>query len=204
MLMTEYETTVVVRPDVTGEQVEAALDRVRDVIGKQGGKLLEIEHWGKKKLAYPMKKHPRAIYVRTHYLGIGGLVGELERNLRLNENVLRFLTIKIDERVEADSKVEKEYVAPSYDEPDEVEEEELDASYDDHDDDRDDDRRGDRDYDRRGDRDYDRRGDRDDDRREARGDRDDDRREARGDREEKRPNPEAIKHDDDGEEESKE
>lgn len=148
MLMTEYETTVVVRPDVTGEQVEAALDRVRDVIGKQGGKLLEIEHWGKKKLAYPMKKHPRGIYVRTHYLGVGGLVGELERNLRLNENVLRFLTIKLEERVEAESKVEKEYVAPSYDEPDEVEEEEFDAS-EDRDDDRDgDDRREARGYDR--------------------------------------------------------
>lgn len=128
MLMTEYETTVIVRPDVTGEQVESALDRVRDVIAKQGGKLIEIDHWGKKKLAYPMEKHPRGIYVRTHYLGLGGLVGELERNLRLNENVLRFLTVKIEERVEADARQEKEYVVPSYDEPDEPEDEaEFDA-----------------------------------------------------------------------------
>lgn len=128
MLMTEYETTVIVRPDVTGEQVESALDRVREVIAKQGGKLIEIDHWGKKKLAYPMQKHPRGIYVRTHYLGLGGLVGELERNLRLNENVLRFLTVKMEERVESDARQEKEYVVPSYDEPDEPEDEaEFDA-----------------------------------------------------------------------------
>ncbi|MEO1173085.1 MAG: 30S ribosomal protein S6 [Myxococcota bacterium] len=157
MLMTEYETTVVVRPDVTGQQVEAALDRVRDVIGKQGGKLLEIDHWGKKKLAYPMKKHPRGIYVRTHYLGLGGLVSELERNLRLNENVLRFMTIKLEERVEADARTEKEYVAPSYDEADDV------------DDDFEEDAFG--------------RDDRDDDDRRDRGDRDDrrDRDDSRGD-----------------------
>lgn len=123
MLMTEYETTVVVRPDVNGQQVEAALERVRDVIGKQGGKLLEIDHWGKKKLAYPMKNHPRGIFVRTHYLGLGGLVGELERNLRLNENVLRFMTIKLEERVEADARDQKEYVPPSYDEVDEPDDE---------------------------------------------------------------------------------
>lgn len=135
MLMTEYETTVVVRPDVSGDQVETALDRVRDVIKKQGGKLVEIEHWGKKKLAYPMARHPRGIFVRTHFLAEGGLVSELERNLRLNENILRFMTIKVADRVEAESLQEKEYVAPSYDEAEELDDD-FEASAD-HDDDSD-------------------------------------------------------------------
>ncbi|MEM6533421.1 MAG: 30S ribosomal protein S6 [Myxococcota bacterium] len=155
--MTEYETTVVVRPDVTGQQVEAALDRVRDVIGKQGGKLLEIDHWGKKKLAYPMKKHPRGIFVRTHYLGVGGLVSELERNLRLNENVLRFMTIKLEERVEAEARTEKEYVAPAYDEAEEFNDDVDDDAFDADDRDDRDDRRDDRDE--RRDRDEERGGD---------------------------------------------
>ena len=90
MLMNEYETTLVLRPDIGGDTIEGALDRVRDVVAKDGGKLLSIEHWGKKKLAYEIQKHTRGIYVQANFLGAGPLVGELERNLRINSSILRF------------------------------------------------------------------------------------------------------------------
>jgi len=50
-LMTEYETTMVVRPDISGDVIESTLDRVREAVKKSGGKLVALNHWGKKKLA---------------------------------------------------------------------------------------------------------------------------------------------------------
>ena len=114
MLMNQYETTVVLKPDVGGDTIEAALDRVRDVVSTQGGKLLEIDHWGKKRLAYEIQKHTRGIYVHTQFLGKGPMVAELERNLRINHNILRFLTIKTKVGVNPDEAEVKEYVKPEY------------------------------------------------------------------------------------------
>ncbi len=114
MLMTEYETTVVLRPELGGDAVETTLDRVRDVVKTNGGKLIAINHWGKKKLAYEVSKHGRGIYVHTQYLGQKGLVAELERNLRISDNVIRYLTIKVAGGVDPAAREEKQYVKPQY------------------------------------------------------------------------------------------
>src|SRR5687767_6305284 len=114
MLMTEYETTMVLRPDLGGDAVETTLDRVREVVKTGGGKLLAINHWGKKKLSYDIGKQARGIYVHTQYLGKGGMVAELERNLRISDNVLRYVTIKVADQVDPSSKQEKEYVRPHF------------------------------------------------------------------------------------------
>jgi len=120
MHLTEYETTVVMRPDLGGDAIEAALDRVRDVVRTGGGKLLGIDHWGKRKLAYPVAKQARGIYVHTHYLGGSGLVAELERNLRISDSVLRYLTVRLATDVDPSAREEKAYVAPQYDAADDV------------------------------------------------------------------------------------
>ena len=118
MTMTEYETTVIIRPDIGGDAVEGTLDRVRDVIKNRGGKLLAINHWGKRKLAYEIAKHARGVFVHTHFLGGNTLVQELERNMRINENVLRFITIRLAQEVEAEGREEKAYERPAYDQDD--------------------------------------------------------------------------------------
>jgi small subunit ribosomal protein S6 len=115
MLMTEYETTLVVRPDIGGDAIEATLDRVRDAVKNRGGKLLAINHWGKKKLAYPIMKHTRGIYVHTVYLGRDDLVTEVERNLRIADSVLRFLTVRVEVSVDPESRQAADYEAPEYD-----------------------------------------------------------------------------------------
>lgn len=114
-MLTEYETTVVIRPDIGGDAVENTLDRMREVVRVGGGKLLAINHWGKKKLAYEIEKHTRGIYVHTHYLGGSSMVAELERNLRISDNVLRYLTVKMANDVSAAEREEKAYVRPQYD-----------------------------------------------------------------------------------------
>jgi small subunit ribosomal protein S6 len=140
-LMNEYETTMVLRPDINGEIVEAMLDKVRGTLNTTG-KLLAINHWGKKRLAYEIEKQSRGIYVHAHYLGGGEAVAEIERNLRLSESVLRFLTVKIEDSVDPASKEAREYVAPAYDAvmaEQEEKPEEPEYSYDSYDRDADDD-----------------------------------------------------------------
>lgn len=91
----EYETIYVLKPDAGKEASERISDRVRDVITKQRGALTRVENWGFRKLAYPVRKHSRGVYVYLKYLGDGALVSELERNLRLQDHVLKFQTVKL-------------------------------------------------------------------------------------------------------------
>lgn len=113
MFLTEYETTLVLRPNITGDTIEATLDKIRNTVNA-GGKLLAINHWGKKRLAYEIAKQTRGIYVHTHYLGGGQIVAEIERNLRLSEDVIRFLTVKVADEVTPDGRETQDYVAPVY------------------------------------------------------------------------------------------
>lgn len=97
----EYETIYVLRPDAGREASESISSRVQDVISKQHGALTKVENWGYRKLAYPVKKHGRGVYVYLKYVGNGVLVAELERNLRLQDAVLKFQTVKISDVVAA-------------------------------------------------------------------------------------------------------
>jgi len=89
----------VLRPDAGREASEGISGRVLDVISKQRGALTRVENWGYRKLAYPVKKHGRGVYVYLKYVGDGALVAELERNLRLQDAVLKFQTVKISDVV---------------------------------------------------------------------------------------------------------
>jgi len=114
MLLTEYETTMVVRPDIGGDAVEATLDRVREAVKARGGKLIAINHWGKKRLAYPIKKQSRGTYVHAQYLGASDLVAEVERNLRISDTILRFLTVKVAVDIDPATRDEQAYTRPQY------------------------------------------------------------------------------------------
>lgn len=93
----EYETIYVLKPDAGKATSESIGARVLDVISKQHGALTRVENWGYRKLAYPVRKHARGVYVYLKYVGDGALVSELERNLRLQDAVLKFQTVKISD-----------------------------------------------------------------------------------------------------------
>ena len=115
MLINEYETTLVLKPDLSGDAIESTLDRVRNSIAKMDGTLLKIDHLGRKKFAYPIQKQTRGIYVHTHYIGKDNLVSEVERNLRISDSVLRYLTVRLAESVTTGDHEVVEYVRPEYD-----------------------------------------------------------------------------------------
>jgi small subunit ribosomal protein S6 len=100
---------------LSGDAIETTLDRVRNSISKMDGTLLKIDHLGRKKFAYPIQKQTRGIYVQTHYVGKDKLVSEVERNLRISDSVLRYLTVRIAASITTDDHEVVEYVRPEYD-----------------------------------------------------------------------------------------
>jgi small subunit ribosomal protein S6 len=91
----EYETIYILRPDVDPDEADRVAQRVADVVAKQRGKLVKVDNWGKRRLAYPIRKLTRGIFVYIKYLGYEGIVRELERNLHMLDVVVRWQTIVI-------------------------------------------------------------------------------------------------------------
>jgi small subunit ribosomal protein S6 len=96
----EYETIYVLRSDIDPDSADRVATRVAEVVGRENGKLVKVENWGRRKLAYVVAKQRRGVYYYLKYLGQGGLVAELERNLRMIDTVLKFQTILLREDVE--------------------------------------------------------------------------------------------------------
>ncbi len=94
--MQHYELTFVLRPDLNNQEVEAITTEMADIATREGAVIVKKEYWGLRKLAYPINKAAKAHYV---FFGLSSEVKalrELERNLSINENVIRQLTIRVD------------------------------------------------------------------------------------------------------------
>ena len=103
-MLNEYETTYVVRPDLSEDLMTRITTRFEKVVLERGGTMLVSEDWGKRKLAYLVKKHQRGHYIYLNYVGPANLVGEMERSLGLEDDLLRFLTVKLGDDVDVDSR----------------------------------------------------------------------------------------------------
>lgn len=116
----EYETVFLVSPDLTDDNVDKVKEKVRGIVSREGGKLLKFTIWGKKKTMYPIGKQPRAIYIHASYLGQSGLVAEIERNLRNFDEVNRYLSVKIAEDIDPETRPVQEDVKLAGDVDDKV------------------------------------------------------------------------------------
>jgi len=92
--MTCYETLFVVKPTLTDEETAAQIAKIKDVLAKEGAELVATNDMGMRKLAYPVEKQNRGYYTVLLYKGEGTIINELERNLKINEEVMKFLTVK--------------------------------------------------------------------------------------------------------------
>jgi len=95
--MRRYETIVIVDPDLGEEQRGPVFDKIRELIPQKGGLLVEIDEWGGRKLAYEIKKKQRGYYARVDFCGGGSLVSEMERQFRIDDRVMKYMTILLDE-----------------------------------------------------------------------------------------------------------
>ena len=89
-----YETMYILRPDLAEEQIEQSISKYQNLIREQGAEQIEIQHRGKRRLAYEINRQRDGIYIQMNYQGPGTLIAPLERAMRLSEEVMRYLTIK--------------------------------------------------------------------------------------------------------------
>src|SRR5215218_7872769 len=92
-----YEHIFMARQDVTPQQVETMVDQYKGVIEQNGGSVDKTEMWGVKSLAYRIKKNRKAHFTMFNLNAPAPAVAEMERQMRINEDILRFMTIKVDE-----------------------------------------------------------------------------------------------------------
>jgi len=107
----EYETIYILRSDVDADTADRVQARVAEVVDRGQGKLVKVEAWGRRRLAYPVAKQRRGVYIYVKFIGAGGLVQELERNLKLQDAVLKFQTVVVRDQVDlAQLKIDPEEV----------------------------------------------------------------------------------------------
>ncbi len=91
-----YETTFIVNVSLDDPQIDGVIEKVKEVITKNGGEIREVVKWGRKRFAYPIQNKNNGFYVVIEFAAPGELIAKLERHYFLEENILRYLTIVLD------------------------------------------------------------------------------------------------------------
>src|SRR5512140_2905611 len=93
-----YESTFIVNAGLDDAQIDAVIEKVKDVITKHGGEVKDLAKWGRKRFAYSIRKKNNGFYVDTEFDATGDVIPKLERHYQLDENVIRYLTIALDKK----------------------------------------------------------------------------------------------------------
>ena len=101
--MALYEHVFLARQDVSGQQVEQLVETLRGILEANGGKIGKVENWGLKTLTYRIKKNRKAHYTLMNIDAPSAAVTEMERQMRFNEDILRYITIRVEEHDEGQS-----------------------------------------------------------------------------------------------------
>lgn len=106
-MLRRYETIFIVRADLQSDETGSLIDRYAGIIEGMDGTIIEVENWGKRRLAYPIEKRRDGVYVRIDFVAQDKVVTEVERNFRIDESILRFQTVKLSDKVDMEA-IERE------------------------------------------------------------------------------------------------
>ena len=98
--MRHYEVLFIVKPTLTEDEVKTKVDFVKEVITKNGGQIARVEEMGTRKLAYKIEKYERGVYFVIYFTAPSELIAELTRNIRITEDIVRFLVVKYENKRE--------------------------------------------------------------------------------------------------------
>lgn len=102
--MNNYETVGIVKPDVPDDAVKAIIQKASNAVTSDGGEITKLDEWGRRRLAYPIEKKNEGYYFVLEYRSNPAASKEVERLLQLNEDVLRYQTVRIEKRQKAEAK----------------------------------------------------------------------------------------------------
>ena len=111
--MNNYETLYVLKPTLTDEETAANIAKIEEILVKNGAEILATNKMGMRRLAYPVEKNERGVYTIVYFKAEGTIVNELERNLKFNEEVIKYLTVKYSKQKEV-AQFEKLVTAANY------------------------------------------------------------------------------------------
>ena len=103
--MRTYEVVFVAAPTLTSEELDAFIQHTQTVVEGKGGKVVKVDNWGKKPLAYKIKKFRDAYYVVLTIDGDGSAIAELERRFRVTDTIMRFISVRLDENLKRAEKI---------------------------------------------------------------------------------------------------
>ena len=106
--MNHYETIYIVNPTLDDDALKEAIAKFSDLIKKLKGSIVKINEWGKRKLAYEVKRFDKGYYVVLDFCALPKMVTELERNMKLDDRILKYITVKIEENVDPKDLVSEE------------------------------------------------------------------------------------------------
>ena len=95
--MANYESVLIARQDLGASQVSNIVSDLSDIIKKEGGEVVRVDNWGLKNLAYRIKKNRKGHYVVMNIAAPANAIAEFERIMRFNEDIIRYMTVKVDE-----------------------------------------------------------------------------------------------------------
>lgn len=95
--MANYESVLIARQDLGASQINTLVSDLSEVIKKEGGEVVKVDNWGLKNLAYRIKKSRKGYYVLLNIVAPAKAVAEYERLIRLNEDIIRYMTVKVED-----------------------------------------------------------------------------------------------------------
>lgn len=101
--MRRYESLVILGPDVSDDDIRIFTERYGNLIRQTGGEIIKVEDWGFKKLAYKVNKKDKGRFILLDWVGLPALLTEMERQFKISEEVMRFLSVKIDDNVDLEA-----------------------------------------------------------------------------------------------------
>ena len=104
--MNKYESVLIARQDLGTSQVNSLVDGLKEIVNAQGGEVVRVDNWGLKNLAYRIKKNRKGHYVILNIAAPASAIAEYERVMRVNEDIIRYMTIKVEEFSSANSEKE--------------------------------------------------------------------------------------------------
>ncbi len=108
-MLRDYEIGFILKPDLKDEDVKKVIDMVESIISKNNGEVENVDEWGKRKLTYPIQKLEEGIYVFITAQSEGTAIFEIERKFRQNEDVIRFISLRFDERNKKSNRLTKKW-----------------------------------------------------------------------------------------------
>ena len=96
-----YESLFIIRPSLTDEETTALIEKMKGVAERAGANFQKVENWGRRKLAYEVKRERKGTYAYFYFKGPGPVVGELERAYRLEDSILKFLSVRLEKELAA-------------------------------------------------------------------------------------------------------